>query len=388
MPRVTKAVAWYFMSTVSQGSISHGSIAGTHSKEARMSAPVIRRSRRIAVVMIVLLLLLPMTTAASLASVSAATEQARIYLVAMDDNGQSGMLVGCGDSLIPVTVDVTAAATTEGKIRAALEHLLALRDPFYGQSGLYNALYENTLTIEKVEVQNGVAGVTLSGEHHSRGTCDDPRIQGQIEQTILHVPGITRVVVILNGGPLVDAIGGPNFPQTGHSLRQPFYFFWRDNGGLPVFGYPLSEQVFEGAHRVQYFERQRFEHHPENSAPYTILLGRLGHERAQQLGLLNNPAFQRQQPNGNPNCEYFPETGHHLCFGFRTYWHAHGLDFGDAGVSFRESLLLFGYPISEEFIVNGRTVQYFERARFEWHPENAAPWDILLGRLGAEVYGK
>jgi hypothetical protein len=119
-----------------------------------------------------------------------------------------------------------------------------------------------------------------------------------------------------------------------------------------------------------------------------VLLGRLGYERAEQLGLLTSPAFQRQQPNNNPNCEYFPQTGHHLCFGFRTYWHTHGLDFGDPGISFRESLLLFGYPISEEFVVNGRTVQYFERARFEWHPENRAPWDILLGRLGAEVYGK
>jgi hypothetical protein len=29
--------------------------------------------------------------------------------------------------------------------------------------------------------------------------------------------------------------------------------------------------------------------------------------------------------------------------------------------------------------------QYFERARFEYHPENAAPYDILLGRLGADT---
>ena len=35
---------------------------------------------------------------------------------------------------------------------------------------------------------------------------------------------------------------------------------------------------------------------------------------------------------------------------------------------------------------DGRTVQYFERARFEWHP-GAWPerWDVLLGCLGAEV---
>ncbi|CAA9557420.1 MAG: hypothetical protein AVDCRST_MAG18-791 [uncultured Thermomicrobiales bacterium] len=31
-------------------------------------------------------------------------------------------------------------------------------------------------------------------------------------------------------------------------------------------------------------------------------------------------------------------------------------------------------------------VQWFERARFEYHPENAAPNDILLGQFGRVVY--
>jgi hypothetical protein len=30
-------------------------------------------------------------------------------------------------------------------------------------------------------------------------------------------------------------------------------------------------------------------------------------------------------------------------------------------------------------------VQWFERARFEWHPGNADSYRVLLGRLGAEV---
>ncbi len=35
----------------------------------------------------------------------------------------------------------------------------------------------------------------------------------------------------------------------------------------------------------------------------------------------------------------------------------------------------------------GHTVltQWFERARFEYHPDNAAPYKVLLGRLGAQV---
>jgi polysaccharide biosynthesis protein PslG len=52
----------------------------------------------------------------------------------------------------------------------------------------------------------------------------------------------------------------------------------------------------------------------------------------------------------------------------------------------------FGYPISEEIaetLEDGKsyTVQYFERARFEWHPENRPPYDILLGQFGRRILG-
>jgi len=30
-------------------------------------------------------------------------------------------------------------------------------------------------------------------------------------------------------------------------------------------------------------------------------------------------------------------------------------------------------------------VQYFERARFEYHPEHVAPYDILLGQFGRQI---
>jgi hypothetical protein len=30
-------------------------------------------------------------------------------------------------------------------------------------------------------------------------------------------------------------------------------------------------------------------------------------------------------------------------------------------------------------------VQYFERARFEHHPENAPPYDVLLGQFGRSI---
>ncbi|MCG8349248.1 MAG: hypothetical protein MI924_15885, partial [Chloroflexales bacterium] len=70
------------------------------------------------------------------------------------------------------------------------------------------------------------------------------------------------------------------FPETKHTLCEPFLSYWQNNGGLARFGYPLSEVfrevIGEQTYTVQYFERRRMELHPENPPPYTILLGLLG----------------------------------------------------------------------------------------------------------------
>ncbi len=60
---------------------------------------------------------------------------------------------------------------------------------------------------------------------------------------------------------------------------------------------------------------------------------------------------------------YVAQTSHHLSdrAGFLTWWLEHG------------GVMIFGYPISDEMVENGRVVQYFERARFEYHPEAANP---------------
>ena len=184
------------------------------------------------------------------------------------------------------------------------------------------------------------------------------------------------------------------FHETGHTLSTVFLAYWLDNGALPVFGFPQTEEFQEfnldtdREHTVQYFERQRYEHHPEHAGtPYEVLLGRLGHEDALRRGLTNTEAFEPEGQQENPNCVHFEVTGQNACGIFLDYWQNHGLNFGDPGVSFRESLALFGYPISQEFTdpETGRTVQYFERARFEHHPEHAGTrYEVLLGLLGNE----
>lgn len=71
------------------------------------------------------------------------------------------------------------------------------------------------------------------------------------------------------------------FPETRHSLCAPFLGYWRTNGGLMRFGYPISEPQTETIEQwtgtVQYFERRRMEHHTELAGTrYAVLLGRLG----------------------------------------------------------------------------------------------------------------
>ncbi|HEU5102387.1 MAG TPA: CAP domain-containing protein, partial [Roseiflexaceae bacterium] len=182
------------------------------------------------------------------------------------------------------------------------------------------------------------------------------------------------------------------FPETGECVGGRFAQFWNGNGGLPVFGFPRAEQRrelgSEGEYVTQWFERERFELHPENRAPYDVLLGRLGDELLRRQGR-DWTTFPKGQPQNS--CQFFEATGHTLCEPFLSYWRTHGLEFdGRRGTTANESLALFGYPLSEpvmETNSSGFTVltQWFERARFEWHPNNPAEFRVLLGRLGDEV---
>ena len=119
-----------------------------------------------------------------------------------------------------------------------------------------------------------------------------------------------------------------------------------------------------------------------------MLLGRLGEDRLHQQDRDWRDFPKSRQEAG---CRFFAETGHNICGNILGAWRAQGLEFdGRKGTSEAESLALFGLPLSdlqsETFGGDKRyVVQWFERARFELHPENAPPYNILLGLLGAEV---
>ena len=166
------------------------------------------------------------------------------------------------------------------------------------------------------------------------------------------------------------------FPETGQIVGGTFLRYWQGYGGLAQFGLPRTREFEERSpydnklYTVQYFERARFELHPENADPqYQVLLGLLGRDF--------HPLDQPAAPLAGAT--YYPATGHNLGGPFRDYWLTHG------------GLFVSGLPITEELVEvspdDGRpyTVQYFERARYEYHPEKAEPYKVLLGLVGNRV---
>ncbi len=201
-------------------------------------------------------------------------------------------------------------------------------------------------------------------------------------------------VLLLSSAPHILRSQGDQhcFPETGYCIAGRIREFWEQNGGLPVFGFPISPQkqeTIEGqALQVQWFERNRLELHPENAPPYDVLIGRVGVDMLEQQGR-NWHTFPKEEPR--QGCLFFEATGHTLCGDMLRYWRSHGLELdGQPGTSEAESLALFGQPISEvrQENLGGDLfkVQWFERARFERHPENDPPYNVLLGLLGEALY--
>jgi peptide/nickel transport system substrate-binding protein len=166
-----------------------------------------------------------------------------------------------------------------------------------------------------------------------------------------------------------------------------------------VNGYPITVRraeisVDDGkVYDAQWFERAKYEAHPENKAPYDVLLGRLGVALSEGRGTLkagsktearnaaDQPFVGIDKPADTSATKlWFPETRHTLSGKLLQTWNKYG------------GLDQFGYPLSEQFQevspTDGKTstVQYFERNRFELHPEKAAPFDVELGLLGVQQY--
>jgi hypothetical protein len=220
----------------------------------------------------------------------------------------------------------------------------------------------------------------------------DVWVGGSITTTTGHSSWSTGEMLHIFSPCVVPTVAAPDphqagvlyFPEVQHTLRGTFRAYWEAHGGLAQFGYPITEEYTEKSatdgrtYTVQYFQRNRFELHPENAGtPYEVLLGLLG--RTVSAPLVPTQEAFKPLAAPAPGRVFFPPTGHSLAPEFADYWQAHG------------GLAVYGYPISEPFQetspTDGNTylVQYFERNRLEYHPELPTAFRVSLGLLGVDV---
>lgn len=119
-----------------------------------------------------------------------------LAFIALDDNGASGELVGCGDSVVLVDYGVEPGPAQTRLTRALLAALD--EDATYGASGLHNPLGAHSdLSLNLVTEEDGLASIyfvgTLEAAH-----CEVPRFEAQVEQLALQFDGIDRVEIFVN----------------------------------------------------------------------------------------------------------------------------------------------------------------------------------------------
>lgn len=177
------------------------------------------------------------------------------------------------------------------------------------------------------------------------------------------------------------------FSETGFTVSDYFYRTWRNTpNALYVYGLPISQPFIEQSfstpgeyYRVQYFERAVLEENPDLAGSSYYVQGRLLGS-ALAAPRREEAPFKAVADPGDGT--YDGVTRHTLRDSpapFRSFYQANG------------GVRVFGRPLSEQFQevnqADGQTywVQYFERQRMEWHPNEANPqYRIQLGLLGNE----
>ncbi len=160
------------------------------------------------------------------------------------------------------------------------------------------------------------------------------------------------------------------YPETGHNIQGDFLRFYNAAADpLTLYGYPITDQFTEpDGLLVQYFQRARFEYHPELSSDQHVILTDVGSQ-------MYTPSIQLNLSSPLA-CRYYSQTNFSVCLSFLDFYDKYG------------GPLQFGYPISPFEYHDGLIVQYFQKARMEWRPSNPEGQRVVLTDLGSLFFDK
>jgi lipoprotein-anchoring transpeptidase ErfK/SrfK len=177
-------------------------------------------------------------------------------------------------------------------------------------------------------------------------------------------------------------------PETGHTVDGVFLDSWRAWGGASSWGFPLTAELQENGHIVQYYDYGRFEYHPEDPNGVVVQFGDLGRQlqpfvlrRASGSGsaAVNEAALAARAwapldvaaRVDTETWRFVPETSHTVAGEFKAFWEATG-----------ESGYL-GNPVSEPYKVDGVTYQVFERGTLAQR-NGGPPAMVPIGKMMVE----
>jgi lipoprotein-anchoring transpeptidase ErfK/SrfK len=186
-------------------------------------------------------------------------------------------------------------------------------------------------------------------------------------------------------------------PDTGQTIDGVFLDQWREGGGVSAYGNPITQELTENGHTVQYYEYARFEYVPEDPDGIVVHLGDIGKElkpvtvfrtvpdlkgsgkndgsvsalahEARAWLPLDNAAAQADTDTRT----YVAETQHTVQSGFKEFWDSTG------GVDY------LGNPLTEDYEANGIHYQVFERGKLGWTEANGV-YMIPVGTILAKQY--
>ncbi len=160
------------------------------------------------------------------------------------------------------------------------------------------------------------------------------------------------------------------FEETGHSVVGEFLeVYLRASNPVQLYGYPITDAFQDTTtdQIVQYFQKARFELHTGSPAGQRIQLSPLGE-------YLYQPGQTLPVPSNSPACRSWESGRFQVCYAFLEFFDSNG---GEAQ---------FGKPISNLELHEDIMTQYFQRARFEWHPNRPAGQRVVLADLGTQYF--
>ncbi len=188
-------------------------------------------------------------------------------------------------------------------------------------------------------------------------------------------------------------------PETGQTIDGVFLDQWRTGGGANAYGNPITAELTENGHTVQYYEYARFEYVPDDPDGIVVQLGNIGEELKPvtvfrtvpnlsgtggtdgTLSAMANEArawipltsAEAAQPD-TATRTYVPDTKHTVQNGFKDFWESTG------GAAY------LGNPVSEEYQgSHGVRYQTFERGKLGWSDVDGV-YMLPVGTILAKQY--